>query len=232
MPEALEDLLLLNSAEHQIKRQLKKVQLLEFYGAKRLAEQFALQFLAIQGLIPGLSVPGRSQLGIGLGPEFDDTYLSSLQREGEPSIYSPTTTAAAVIPFDAIGYGNGLANWNFPSLFSTQFRDPRISSAGPWGRAALPPSRRHLHNAAAGRGTGIHSYGPGVSRSHGYQHYIPALPPSLPYRGGSGGSGRGGWVDRGPYGISGPARGGIPSNVDRLDYEGGGPRHRRAGRFN
>jgi hypothetical protein len=103
-PAALERLLLLNSAENRLRRQLKQIQLLELFGARRLAEQFAMQLLAAQNALPGLGPP--RDLSYGLGPDFDDTYLSPLARDH----------GGGLVPLEAIGYGNGLANWDFNIL--------------------------------------------------------------------------------------------------------------------
>lgn len=136
-PETLGRLLLLNSAEKELRRQLKQIQLLELHGAKRLAEQYTVQLLASQNALPGLSAPPN--LGYGLGPDFDDSFLTPLARD-----------SGGVVPLEAIGYGNGLSNWNFDAL--AQLGPPRAGGgpvglppwagnggANPWARAATSP---------------------------------------------------------------------------------------------
>ena len=155
-PETLERLLLLNNAERQLRRQLKQIQLLELYGARRLAEQLAIQLLAAQNALPGLNAP-RS-LGYGLGPDFDET-LSPLARD-----------YGGMAPLEAIGYGNGLMNWNYDVL--PQLRAGSGGrSLGPWSGSgsAIPWARSGMY--------------PGRSLNRGYAS--PGGWPGLPYNGGS-----------------------------------------------
>ncbi|KAF7509978.1 hypothetical protein GJ744_007292 [Endocarpon pusillum] len=146
-PENLERLLLINSAERQLLRGLKQIQLLELYGARLLAEQYAVQLLHIQDLFPGLRAP-RS-LGYGLGPEFEETYLSPWRREH-----------GGLAPLEILGYGSGLVNWN-PDVL-VQMRAGRglgPEGVSPWGRAGMHP--------------GI---GMGMSRGYGFPGGWPSLP--------------------------------------------------------
>lgn len=185
-PVNLERLLLLNSAEKQLRRQLKQIQLLELHGAKHLAEQFAVQLLAHQNALPGLVAP--PSLGYGLGPDFDDSFLTPLMRE-----------YGGVVPLEAIGYGNGLANWNYDALW-------RLSpSRGGGGGLGLAPWSGHgVANPCARP-----SMYPGMGmnrRGHAY----PGNMARLPYVGGAGGGG-------GPW--TGPMMGGY--NPRMMDMGGG-----------
>lgn len=206
-PETLQRLLLLNAAEQQLRRRLKQIQLLELYGARRLAEQFAVQLLAAQNALPGLGAP-RS-LGHGLGPDFDDTYLSPLTRD-----YGGNT------PLNAIGYGNGLANWNFnmlPQLMAAAVPGGGVShgdralspwsgpsATNPWARAGMYP-------------------GAGMNRCHGFPGSWPGML--------NGGEGWGGQM--GAFGPRSMSMGAGPSNIRRviesISCDGGG--RNRSGRF-
>ncbi len=201
-PENLERLLLLNSAEHRLRRELKQIQLLQLHGAERLAEQFAMQLLAAQNFLPGVGTP-RS-LGYGLGPDFDN-FLNPLTRDYD-----------GMIPLEALGYGNGLANWNFDML--PQFR---AATAGGDGRGLGPWGGPEVTNPFAR--TGMYP-SMGMNRGYGF----PGSFPGLLYGGGPWGGSMGGFGPR-SMGMDGG-----PSNygrlIERISCDGGGGN--RAKRFN
>jgi hypothetical protein len=198
-PENLEKLLLLNSHEQNLRRQLKQVQLLELYGAKHLAEQFAIQLLASQNALPGLSAP-RSP-GYGLGPDFDDDFLSPLRRD-----------QSGAIPLDALGYGSGLSNWNLDLLPQL-----RAAMAGRGGRGLGPWAG--AGGASPWARSGIY---PGMGSPRGYG--APGSWPGLPYSGGAWGGGIGGYDPRGRGIGSGPSD--MSRFMERISCDGGvGRRH-------
>jgi hypothetical protein len=63
-----------------------------------------MQLLAAQNALPGLATP---RLGYGLGPDFDDSYLSPLTQN---------LGGGGMMPLEAMGYGTGLGNWNTDTL--------------------------------------------------------------------------------------------------------------------
>lgn len=150
-----------------------------------------MQVLAAQNALPGLGAP-RS-LGYGLGPDFDETYLSPLSRDH-----------GGMVPLEAIGYGNGLTKWNHDLL--SQLRAGGVGrglgplggsvDASPWARAGAYP-------------------GAGVDR--GYR--FPSSWPGLPYTGGAWGGAVGGYDAR-RMGMSGGSSG-PPRFMDRISCDGG-----------
>ena len=205
-PETLGRLLHLNSAEKQLRRQLKQIQLLELHGAKRLVEQFTLQLLTSQNALPGLGAP--PSLGYGLGPDFDDNFLAPLTRD-----------YGGIVPLEAIGYGNGLANWNFDAL--AQLWPAR---AGDGAVGLLPWSGHSGTNPWAGVATS-----PVMGMSRGGNGYPGSLP-RLAYDGAP-------WAGpmMGGYDPRRMNMGGGQSNISRvmdaISCDGGGGGGRRSRRF-
>lgn len=148
-PEALQRALLLNIGSlHRHLCQLKQIQFFELFGAARLAEQSAIQLLTSQNAFPGLSIPRN--MGISLGPDFEDMHLSPLRR-----------SIGGLSALDAIGYGRGLSNWNYDIL--PQLLPARATAVG--GRG-LPPWAGY---------PGIYP-GTGAQRGHPYPGSWPGSP--------------------------------------------------------
>ncbi len=192
----IERLLLLNANAQQLRRQIKQVQLLEYYGARRLAEQFSIQLLGAQNALPGLGTP---RLGYGLGSDFDDSYLSPLTR---------SMSGGGMMPLEALGYGNGIANWN-PETLQQMVGGDVPGATSSWARAGLFP----------GMGMGM-----GMSTGMNQRSGFPSSGwPGMSYSGGGGGGGGGGW--RG--------LGGIDRVINRISCDASGRGGRsRSRRFN
>jgi hypothetical protein len=195
-PQTLERLLLLNSAEQQLRRRLKQIQILEVQGARHLAEQLAIQVLASQNAIPGLNTPRN--LGYGLGPDFDETYLSPLRRE-----------YGGVVPLDAIGYGRGISGWNHDVL-------PQMMAAAAAGNGRGLGFGNGSRGANPWSQTGMF---PGMNSNRAYG-FPGSWPPGMQF----GGGGNGPWG--GSMGGSGPSN--FQRFVETVRCDGGnGNRYRR-----
>ena len=81
------------------------------------------------------------KFGYRLGPDFDESYLSPLRRN-----------YGGINPFEAAGYGSGLANWN-PNMLRGMLGD---GGANPWARAPMYPGMMN-------RGQSFPSSWPGLS---------------------------------------------------------------------